>query len=402
MDVRTVPLGDVNEADESRWHALAGRALEPNPALEPEGLRAAAAHLPDWRRLPLLQVTDGDDLVLCALARPVRRWRRGPLPTLTSRPEDGAIPLFVVLGTPLADPVRARPAIAALLSALKSGEVRPHGQRARLVTVDRWRLDGGVAAAWNQACLDLSLPVATYGRWERPILVREEAQRDGWPASLGARRVAELERRRARLGQRVGPVVVRDRSADPAAVDELVRMEGAGWKGQANTALAADAARTDAFREACRRWAADGRLTMLSLEAGGAQVAIRCAVRSGDGFFLFKSAYDQRYARYAPGLLLHLATAEHFLSTDAGWMDSCCAPSNTFFPTLLPHRLAVATSTTGLDVTGRATVRAVPFASAASRLRRRARRAAAVPASNSLSGNPPVASTVEDTERRSG
>jgi hypothetical protein len=363
MDVRSVPLGDVTEADESAWRALAARALEPNPALEPEALRAAAACLPSWRELPLLVVTDGEDMVLCALARPTRRWHRLPVPALTSHPEDGAVPIFVVLGAPLVDPVRAEPAIAALLSALKTGEVRPHGgRRAALITLERWRADGALAAAWARTCEHLSLPVAVFDRWERPVLLREGALAEGWPAPLGERRIAELERRRRRLARAVGgPVEWRDRSGEKAAVDDFVRLEAGGWKGAAGTALAADARRTGAFTEACGRWAADGRLVMLGLEAAGTVLAVRCAVRSGRGYFLVKSTYDQRYARFAPGLLLQLATAEHFLSaTDASWMDPCCAPSNTFFPAFLPHRLAVASATTALAPAGVAAMRAAP------------------------------------------
>lgn len=374
MDVRSVRLGEVTEPDARRWRALAARALEPNPALEPEALLAAAAHLPEWGRLPLLHVTDGDDMVLCALARPLRRWHRLPLPALTSRPEDGVVPLYVVLGTPLVDPSRSRAA-------------------------------GGVAREWTQACTGLSLPIATSDAWERPVLVRESLERDSWPASLGRRRLAEVERRRRRLAEELGGAVeCRDRSHDPAAVEQFIRLEAAGWKGRADTALEADAARSAAFREACRRWAADRRLLVLSLEAGDTVLAVGCAVRSGEGLFLVKSAYDERYARFGPGFLLYLATSEHFLSaTDASWMDSCCAPSNEFFRDFLPHRLPVATSTTSLGSVGSAALAGLPFLdTAATWLRPRTRRAPVTPARNSRSTSPPVATTVEDTVRRSG
>lgn len=383
MDARILLLRDVTQADETRWRALAGSALEPNPTLEPAALRAAVAHIPSWGRLPLLQVIDGSELVLCALARPVGRWHRLPLRAVTSRPDDGPVPLFFVNGTPLVDRARARAAIATLLAALSSGDVRPGGgRRPALFVVERWKEDGAVAAAWHQACDDLSLRIATSERWARPAFVREDAPEGGSLAWLDRDHAKKVRRRMRQLAEQLGgPMECRDRSADPTAVDDFIRLEAAGWKGRGGTALVADAGRAAAFAEACRRWASDGRLVVLSLEAGGEVVAIRCAVRSGAGLFLVKSTYDERWSRFGPGLVLLAATIDYFLSqTDASWIDTCCAPSNEFFPGVLPHRLPVETSTTGLNSAGRTALGALPkLQAAAARVRSSARRAPVAP-----------------------
>ncbi|MNJ50964.1 hypothetical protein D3C77_462560 [compost metagenome] len=56
-----------------------------------------------------------------------------------------------------------------------------------------------------------------------------------------------------------------------------------------------------------------------------------CDFIAAPGAFAFKSAYDEDYARFAPGVLLELENVcRTHVRKDCGlrWLDSCSAPDN--------------------------------------------------------------------------
>lgn len=406
MDARLLTVGEITPAEEERWGRLAAVAMEPNVSFEPEAVLGTAAHLSEWSGLRLLVVEDGDRFRACMVLRTLRRHHH-LVRALTTRLDPAPVPMLPVLGTPLLDPDGAHQAACALLGALSSGRLPwPGGRRPSLLLFDRWHDGGPVAERFRAACRSLSLRCATSDRWERPLLARDRAaDAGGWPECLGARRLAEARRRARRLAEAAGGAVrCTDRADDPAAVDEYLRLERSGWKGRAGTALADAPDRATAFGESCRRWRAEGRLSMLTLEAGGTAVALRCAVRSGEGLFLLRTAYDDRFARYGPGVQLEIATGRHLLeSTDARWMDPCSGPANAFYDDLLPHRTAVASVAVALGRGGSALLAARPvIRPVVRRLRPSALRAAVTARSTDRSTAPPTATTTDATEWRSG
>lgn len=369
MTAEVLALRSVTAADEERWRALAARAAEPNCSFEPEAVLAARDHDPSWAGAQLLVVRHGDRLAACLPVRHTGPGRALPVPGLTTRVDPGPVPLLPVLGTPLVDADELRPAVTCLLGELASGRLPvAGGRRASVLTLERWNERGPVAETWRAACRDLGLLLVEEDRWERAVLHKPAGGGTSpWPASLGAKRLADAKRKRRRLAEQLGaPVRTVDRAAVregvPAALDEFVRLEGSGWKGRAGTSLSATPELACAFREACLRWAAAGRLSLLALEGAGTTVAMRCAVRSGAGYFLYRIAYDEAYGRHGPGVLLELDTGEHFLELDGvETMDPVCAPSNPFYPGVLPDRLSVATARTALRSEGRAGLAALPF-----------------------------------------
>ncbi|MGH9087380.1 MAG: GNAT family N-acetyltransferase, partial [Acidimicrobiales bacterium] len=341
----------------------------------PESLLAAAAHDAAFAGgVRLLVVDDGDRFKAALAVRQARRWRRLPVPALTTRLDPDPVPLFPVLGTPLVAADEPAAACTGLLRALSDGAVFGAGRRPALVTVDRLHLEGPVGVAWTEASQSLGLPFELSDPYDRPILLRAAARESGlaWPEVLGAKRLREARRRAQRLEAKLGgaPRCV-DRTGDPAAVDELIAMEAGGWKGEAGTALRCHPHLEAAFRDLCRRWAETGGLSLLTLEAGGVPVATQCAVRSGDGMFVFRITYDETFSRFGPGVLLGLASGEHFEGeTDARFVDSCSSPSNPFYQDFFPERLALRTVTTALRPSGRALLAASPHLQASARAAR--------------------------------
>lgn len=87
--------------------------------------------------------------------------------------------------------------------------------------------------------------------------------------------------------------------------------------------LMADDAGRAFLLDALRALDATGRLVLLSLEAGGEPVAVELDLVQGRRQFLFKGAFDPRFAAYSPGQLLHHKVFEDGLAAGIEVFDFC-------------------------------------------------------------------------------
>ena len=168
-----------------------------------------------------------------------------------------------------------------------------------------------------------------------------------------------------------------DRTADPTALDDFLKMEMAGWKGGLGGQAFGRSPETTAwFGDWHRQWTADGRLTVLSLQVGRTPVAMQYFVRAGEGFFCFRIAYDEAFAKYKPGAMLLSWALNHLRdNTDAAWIDSASDRNNPFFLGMLPERRKLARLTIGVGGPfDRSLVSAMPMVTKLVALRRRLRR----------------------------
>lgn len=105
--------GDALEA----WRALAGRALEPNPFMEPDYVLAAAQHMPEGRHVALILVWRGGRLrAVLPMLSPSLAWRRRSAQVWD-------IPLAAG-GAPLLDPEAPAAALRAALAFLARSGAR--------------------------------------------------------------------------------------------------------------------------------------------------------------------------------------------------------------------------------------------------------------------------------------
>ena len=112
-------------------------------------------------------------------------------------------------------------------------------------------------------------------------------------------------------------------------LEEGLRIEAAGWKGERGSAILSTPATADFYR-AVARWAAErGWLRLCFLRLDGAAVAFDLALETGGVHYLLKTGYDPALARLSPGNLLRremLARAfdegldsYEFLGTNEPW-----------------------------------------------------------------------------------
>jgi CelD/BcsL family acetyltransferase involved in cellulose biosynthesis len=154
------------------------------------------------------------------------------------------------------------------------------------------------------------------------------------------REYRRLQERLAELGELRLQVLRPDARDLQAWLDEFIVLELKGWKGREGTALGSRAECRRFFEETARSAHARGLLVMMRMSLDGRPVAMLCDFLAPPGRYAFKTAYDEDYARYAPGVLLEIENARQTFADPRGveWLDSCAAPDNALLNRLYPDR----------------------------------------------------------------
>lgn len=326
---RIVTVRKISPADERAWRELAARAMEPNPFFEPDCLIPAAAHQTFGEEIRLVVAEQEGRFLACFPVRHVRRWKF-PYPILTSQ-----VRRMGYLGTPLVDPEGGTEAVAALLGALVGLR---RTATARLLVIDGMTGEGPVSDLLREAAARLDLPMRVFETHDRGMLVRrDEPTYDNVHSSKTRYNI----RRQRRLLEKElsSDINLVDRADDPSAIAEYIEMEASGYKARTGVAMTTVPGEPEYFSEMCERFAKVGRLHVLALEAEGRTLAMEIWLRAGEGLFLMKISFDEKYSRFGPGVLLQMAAMQYFhANTDTTWIDTCTSPDNTLLLRLYPDR----------------------------------------------------------------
>ncbi|KQP31663.1 hypothetical protein ASF49_09470 [Methylobacterium sp. Leaf104] len=322
------------------WHDLGRRPLLDNLFYDPDyALPAADAfgrdvqvalvgdRLPEEPGLRLLGVWPVQ----------VRRWRWG-LPLLLAM---GWMHDFGIFGAPLLD--GAEPARA--LDALVFGLRRLVGPRLMLTHVPTAGPFADLLSDW----LDRhALRHARFWAHERAFLDLTDRDADGRATYLGhlsSRKQRKLRQAWDRLSAD-GPVTfetIRDPAALPAAIDDYIALEGAGWKGARGTAIADDAIQTRMMRAFTARFGARGAVRIDRLRREGRTLAAVVSFTTRGQLWSLKISYDSAVARHSPGALaFHRLTQAVVADPALTRADSCAPPHYPLPETFWTERLALA------------------------------------------------------------
>jgi len=127
--------------------------------------------------------------------------------------------------------------------------------------------------------------------------------------------------RAERNANRAGPVKYEFLSPTVAdwepLLNEAFRVEAAGWKGRAESALLDDDLRRLFYRRYARLAVRTRILRLCFMRIGGEAVAMQLAVQCGKAFCLLKMGYDERFHRCSPGHLLMRETIRYAAESGA-------------------------------------------------------------------------------------
>ena len=315
------------------WDGLAARAGTPNPFFEPWYLLPGLARFDPGTRIMIASLARGEQLEALVPLQRARRYGLHPLPHLA---------VWLHANTFLGAPLVAAGAEEAFWEALLDWADR-HAGTGLFLHAAALPVDSALAEALHAVGARQGRRVALVHREERAMLASSLTPSAYLDAALPGKKRKELRRQHARLAEQGALTVTRlqDETDITAWIERFLALEARGWKGSAGSALACAGETAGLFREAMTEAAARGQLERLSLELDGRPIAMLATLIAPPGAFSFKTAFDENYARFSPGVLLQLENLKLLERAGIAWTDSCAAPDHPMIDSLWRERRAL-------------------------------------------------------------
>lgn len=299
------------------WERLVARAAEPNPFFEPWFLIPA---LDEWGAAQRVRIKAWfHDGRLAGLMPVVRRGRYYGHPMTHAA---AWLHANAFCGVPL---------VAAGLEEAFWDDLLTHfdrrASRALFLHLPQLPAEGPVVAALDRVLARSKRAHYVAAQEHRALLTGEITAAAYAEAAMSAKKRKELRRQRSRLSEE-GALAFERLEGDAGLPDwaaEFLALEAAGWKGAGGSALASAADTRALFTAALAGAAAAGRLERLALRLDGRAIAMLVNFITAPGAYSFKTAFDEDYARFSPGMLLQLENLALLEHPEVQWADSCAA-----------------------------------------------------------------------------
>lgn len=289
---------------EPEWNNVVRRAKVPHPFLLHEWFRTWWDCFGANRRLHVIVVRDGGDILAIA-------------PLMTEQVHMYGVPARKVDllhndHTPRADVIVSgsrRVAYDAIWEALRDASDQwdvlqlsrlPDHSPTRKAFASLAQCEGYATGTWRG---DASPYLTLSGTWDR------------YHASLPSKFRSNLRNRLSRLRAGGEPQLeILDRPEDiAAATEDALRLEASGWKDKTHTSITSDPSVQRFYSLLAERAAGRGWLRLMFLTVGGRRIATAYGSCFDGRLFLFKTGYDPAYASCAPfKILMYLATRRAF------------------------------------------------------------------------------------------
>ncbi|MBE1526980.1 CelD/BcsL family acetyltransferase involved in cellulose biosynthesis [Sphingopyxis sp. OAS728] len=322
LTVRVVDPLALSSELAAAWDRLADEASEPNPFAERWCLQSALHLLDPERHARLVLVRDGSDGPVIGIM---------PLAAATHY---GRIPLRHVTGWTHHNHFHGAPLVRAgfegLFWSILLGWCDAAPWARTLLHVPRLTEDGPLHRALVDVARARGGEAEVVHREERALLESDLSPEEYWDAAVRAKKRKELRRQANRLAEQG---VVEFRRWQPCeAIDPWIEafldLEARGWKGRAKSALASQSDTQAWFRAILAAAGDAGRLDMRALDLDGRPLAMLVNFLCPPGGFSFKTAFDEDYARFSPGVMLQQANLDLLENPRIDWVDSCAAPGH--------------------------------------------------------------------------
>lgn len=335
LTVRVVDPLALSSGLAAAWDGLAAEASEPNPFAERWCLQSALHLLDPERHARLIVVQGGADGPLIGVMpiEPTVRYGRLPLRHVTGWAHPNHFH-----GAPL-----VRAGLERLFWSILLGWCDAAPWTKTMLHVPRLTKGAPLHRALAEVARQRGGTAEVVHREERALLESELSPAAYWDAAVRAKKRKELRRQANRLAE-AGAVQFRRWQADEAPgpwIDAFLDLEARGWKGQAGSALASHSDTEAWFRAIVPAAAAAGRLDMRALDLDGRPLAMLVNFLCPPGGFSFKTAFDEDYARFSPGVLLQQANLDLLGDPRIMWVDSCAAPGHPMIDSVWRERRAL-------------------------------------------------------------
>ncbi len=315
----------------AEWDLLAAEASEPNPFGERWYLGAALRALGnDGIRIAVVR-----DDTLIGIIPLIAQSRYAGLPVAHAQ---NWLNHNAFLGTPLVRKGAEQRFWIALLGQLDSAP-----KSGLFLHLAGMAIGDPVATALEAVCRSEKRRFALVYREERALLERGLSPAAYWEANVRGKKRKELRRQHKRLAEE--GALTFERSDGNTGLErwiaDFLALEKAGWKGENGSALdCADETRS-LFCNALAGAAAAGRLELLAHYLDGRPIAMLANFLTPPGAFSFKTAFDEDYARFSPGVLLQYENLALLERDSIEYCDSCAAQDHPMIDSLWSGRRSI-------------------------------------------------------------
>jgi CelD/BcsL family acetyltransferase involved in cellulose biosynthesis len=319
----TVEIADVAQLAGLRpcWIDLLARADVPNALMDPAVVRAAAEVFPEAQIQALLAWkprTNG------------QRQLAGIWAFSVGRPHQSAFPVRALimppgphryLATPVIDRACLDETLHAMLDALAADPKLP-----KIAALDAMGTDSLTMAALERVLAARGTSPCILEQFRRPKLASELDGKSYLEKALSSSSRKKLRQHRRRLAEKgaLTTVVATEPESVRQALEDFMRIEASGWKGRQGTALLCDAGTAAFMRNAIAKMAELSCASIHALYLDQRPVSMQIVVRAGTVAFTWKTAYDEEFHDFSPGmLLLEDYTAAFLADKSIASVDSC-------------------------------------------------------------------------------
>lgn len=317
----------------AQWDALAETVIEPNAFAESWFLLPALQQFDANGQVRLFVLWDGDTLVAVVPLAGEGRYGKWPIPHIQNWLHHNAF-----LGTPLVRSGYERAFWKALLAQL-DGEAGSacFGHFNGLV------VGGTLANALEAVCFDEKRRMALVHREERAFLEGGMTPGIYYETAVRGKKRKELRRQKNRLAEEGELNFARIEGDDGVRewINEFLALERRGWKGANGSALDCADDTRNLFRAALAGAAERGKLERLEMRLNDQPLAMLVNFHCAPGSFSFKTAFDEDYARFSPGVLLQIENLDLLKRPEIDWCDSCAAEGHPMIDSLWMGRRTI-------------------------------------------------------------
>tara|TARA_R110000796_G_scaffold205698_4_gene321716 strand:+ start:19580 stop:20797 length:1218 start_codon:yes stop_codon:yes gene_type:complete len=327
------PVAAIDANLVAAWSELASQASEPNIFYEHWFLIPALAqfdHHPDMKLFLLWAGEPGQSQLLGLLPLgPDNRFGRWPVPYVQNW-----LHYNCFLGTPLVRKGFEMEFWEQLLDALDAGDWPG------FLHINGMTIGGPLDQSLRTVCSGQKRSCDLVHSQARALLQSDLGSEAYLNATVRGKKRKELRRQAKRLGE-LGDVTFchhEDATDLEPWIDEFLQLERSGWKGHNGSALDSSGQTRAFFRDALLGAARAGQLERHDIRLEGSPLVMLVNFHSGRGSFSFKTAFDESFSRFSPGVLLQLENLKILENPAIDWMDSCASENHPMIDSLWSDR----------------------------------------------------------------
>lgn len=327
-------LADLHGA----WNELLARADDPNVFMAPALVAVAEASDPSTQHRALLawKHIDGRRQLAGIWAFAIARSRKSALPMRFL-----CAPAFKhgYLATPVIDRQCLEETLDAMLDVIAEDESLP-----KVLALDTMGAEGATYDALLRVLAQRDGAVCIFEQSRRPKLISDLDGKAYLEKAVSSSTRKKLRQHRRRLSEKgaLTSVVATEPGAVRKALEEFLAIEAAGWKGKNGTALLSDPTDAAFMRGAVAALAEHHSVEIHSLYLDGKPVSMQIVGRAGGAAFTWKTAYDEQFQDFSPGMLLLEDYTTAFLADKTIAHVDSCSLDDTGFMAAWTERQAVA------------------------------------------------------------